>query len=167
MKNSKYIKVSDTDTLISAVSKIFNNRPLLISGDCIEWTLFKDKNGYGMMRSNGKVWRTHRFVYSKFYKKELNGLFVLHKCDNPKCVNPEHLFLGTQRDNNIDKMMKGRSKTGKTSKYRFVCYRKDTGKWRVVRTENGINKNYGQFDTEIEAWDYVQKNILTKLKQQS
>jgi hypothetical protein len=76
---------------------------------CWEWTGGKYTSGYGSFSLNGKSARSHRV------SAEWSGLVVTedtvicHSCDNPICVNPEHLFIGTQHDNMIDKMNKGRS----------------------------------------------------------
>lgn len=72
---------------------------------CIEFKGYKDKDGYGIL-PNGK--RAHRIAYKKAFGKFDEKLLVCHKCDNPSCVNPKHLFLGTHKDNMQDKVRKGR-----------------------------------------------------------
>ncbi len=69
--------------------------------------------GYGRLYHNSQTWRVHRFVYALFVSPIPKGLCVCHHCDNPLCVNPKHLFLGTNRDNTQDAMRKGRLATGK------------------------------------------------------
>ena len=79
--------------------------------DCIEFQGYKNNKGYGQKRSDGKKRYAHRLAYCKAKKidiKEIDGLVVMHTCDNPPCVNPEHLKLGTQQDNVDDMMKKGR-----------------------------------------------------------
>lgn len=77
---------------------------------CINWLAQKDKDGYGrIMIENRKRIKAHRFSYQYFIGEITNNLWVLHKCDNPSCVNPEHLFLGTGKDNALDRSKKGRS----------------------------------------------------------
>lgn len=58
----------------------------------------------------GKKWRAHRLVYSIYVEPIPEGLLVLHSCDNRRCINPKHLFLGTEKDNTQDMMAKGRNK---------------------------------------------------------
>lgn len=76
---------------------------------CWLWTAYRDKDGYGQTTLNRVNTRSHRASYLF-----ANGAFdfkleVLHKCDNPQCVNPEHLFLGTQQNNMDDMFSKGRA----------------------------------------------------------
>lgn len=80
------------------------------TGDCWEWKAALNEHGYGMIGMNGGMRRAHRLSWEFRYGKIPDGLFVLHKCDNPKCVNPDHLFLGNQTDNMHDCSLKGRTK---------------------------------------------------------
>lgn len=69
--------------------------------------------GYGRIsiRVNGKTQkvRAHKYAYTLFHDEEIADRFVLHKCDTPLCVNPNHLFLGTHDENMADMKAKGRS----------------------------------------------------------
>lgn len=76
---------------------------------CWEWVSTFSK-GYGQIRMSGKYLYAHRVAYELFKGPITDGLLVCHKCDNPRCVNPEHLFLGTHRDNVVDSINKGRFK---------------------------------------------------------
>lgn len=69
-------------------------------------------NGYGRMYTNGKPITTHRLAYTLFVGEIPPGQQVLHRCDNPQCCNPEHLFLGTTADNMRDRNQKGRQAKG-------------------------------------------------------
>lgn len=76
---------------------------------CWEWTGCLTDSGYGLLTWAGKRDRAHRIAYRIFNKRSIPaGLFVCHKCDNRKCINPEHLFLGTNYDNVMDMVSKGR-----------------------------------------------------------
>lgn len=78
------------------------------SNGCWEWTASRTRDGYGKVKSKQKVYATHRLAYIFTHGSIPDGLCVLHKCDNPVCVNPEHLFLGTHSDNMQDCVRKGR-----------------------------------------------------------
>lgn len=78
------------------------------SGDCWMWTAATRRTGYGAIKIDGKVFDAHRVSYELTYGLIPNGMRVLHKCDHRLCVRPEHLFLGTQRDNVLDAINKGR-----------------------------------------------------------
>lgn len=82
--------------------------------ECWEWTGSFNVQSYGHLLANGrrtKATHVSWFLYHGEWPNDL-GLYVLHKCDNPPCVNPEHLFLGTNADNARDRSEKGRSATG-------------------------------------------------------
>lgn len=74
---------------------------------CWEWTGGKDKDGYGSLRWNNEQ-RTHRIAWILTMGEIPKGKWVLHKCDNPPCCNPFHLFLGNALDNNRDMISKSR-----------------------------------------------------------
>ncbi len=81
---------------------------------CWEWTGARSAKGYGRLtagrRGDGYL-RTHRLSFELAYGPVPDGLFVLHRCDNPPCVRPDHLFLGTKSDNMRDAVSKGRLNT--------------------------------------------------------
>lgn len=75
---------------------------------CWNWTAFVNHNGYGRFSFKSKPMHAHRFSWELHNGPIPDGLNVLHRCDNPKCVNPSHLFLGTQKDNVKDMVKKNR-----------------------------------------------------------
>jgi len=75
---------------------------------CIEWTGHRAEFGYGRRRVSGRRWMTHRLAWVEAHGEIPAGMCVLHRCDNPPCINVAHLFLGTKGDNNRDRGAKGR-----------------------------------------------------------
>lgn len=82
---------------------------------CWIWTAYRDRKGYGQLRVNGICHYAHRFSWELHYGPIPDGLWVLHKCDNPACVNPKHLYLG-KSENNIKDMV-DRDRTAKGQKH--------------------------------------------------
>ena len=106
-------------TNVSLQERFEGNVELIPFSTCHWWTGYGLPSGYGQIRANGKTKSAHRVSY-ELYKGEIpKGMLVLHDCqskghfeDNPSCVNPDHLFLGTQKDNMQDMSNKDRSLAG-------------------------------------------------------
>lgn len=85
--------------------------------ECWIWIGGTKEGGYGVFHPAWEGYKkrilAHRFSYEMVYGKVPDNLFVLHKCDNPPCVNPKHLFVGTAKDNSEDMVIKGRCKATK------------------------------------------------------
>lgn len=115
--------------------------------NCWEWTKYKDKDGYGTISNeNNYPSQAHRISYELYIGRIPDGYLVCHICDNPSCVNPNHLFVGTHLDNNRDRKNKKRSATGNRNgmytkpETRFYNNQVASHKWRIVHKNGKINE---------------------------
>ena len=95
----------------SAMERLMSKVTISENG-CWEYGGVTTKWGYGAICSDGKTFSAHRFMFENKFSAIPEGLWVLHKCDNPGCVNPEHLFLGTTQQNTKDRNAKNRQARG-------------------------------------------------------
>ncbi len=114
--------------------------------NCWNWTAAKHQFGYGLFNIGGKILLAHRVVYA-LAVGPLGNFCVCHHCDNPGCVRPVHLFLGTQKDNVRDMMEKGRHSPQprglEDSEYEEITRRaKEGGNQRMLAAEFGISQSY-------------------------
>ena len=93
--------------------KLLTRREIDPETGCWLWTGARDKYGYGSIPVGpARSEKAYRAAYREFVAPIPEGAHVLHRCDNPRCINPEHLFLGDQRSNMADMVKKGRQQRG-------------------------------------------------------
>lgn len=134
----KFISRSHKQVYCSARCSFFGRIKKDEKTGCIEWQGNINNQGYGVLRSEEnkrKMVSAHRFVWELFNGKIPDGMCICHKCDNRKCVNIEHLFLGTWYDNNHDRSIKGRS-----GKRKYT----DDERKRYSIMNRGENNNYSK-----------------------
>lgn len=87
-------------------------RKVLVTDECWTWLARVNDRGYGQIRNGASMWLAHRVSWVLHFGPIPGDLHVLHHCDNPPCVRPDHLWTGTDADNCADKVRKGRQHTG-------------------------------------------------------
>lgn len=117
---------------------------------CWLWGGSLDGDGYGMFRSKGRVERSHRVAWQLYRGEIPPGICVLHRCDNPTCVNLDHLFLGTKADNAWDRAKKGRGRRSKKG-LPFGVILRPSGRFGAQYRFRGKTLHFGTYDTADEA----------------
>lgn len=107
--NGKYCSKQCNNERTNPKEFFFKNISYKNINDCWIWQGRKDKDGYGIMW-NKKATKAHRYSYEIHFGQIPNNLIICHKCDNPGCVNPKHIYAGTHSDNAKDKIDKIRHK---------------------------------------------------------
>lgn len=102
---------------------------------CLLWMLAVGKGGYGNVWFGGKYVNAHRLAWTLTHGPVPAGMLVCHKCDNHRCVDPEHLFLGSQLENMADMVAKGRQKKSKKNEQRVVLGTEQGSGQRGKRSE--------------------------------
>lgn len=116
--------------------------------ECIEWTKATTKGGYPVANIGGKTTYMHRKTWEDANGKIPEGLVVRHKCDNRKCINLEHLEIGTVKDNSEDCVSRGRQAKGsrhpgtKLTEEQVVSIKEDTRRQVDIAAEYGIAQSY-------------------------
>lgn len=122
----------------------FYEKVKVMESGCHEWQGAL-RNGYGVIKINGKCVSTHRFVFHMKQEPIPLGMVVMHSCDNKKCVNPEHLSIATQSDNMVDCSNKGRLfvpknsgfNKGRTPKNKLLVGKEASRVKRLVKERGG------------------------------
>jgi hypothetical protein len=117
---------------------------------CVEWSGARSGDGYGAVYIDGKQRAAHRVAWEKAKGVIPDGMWILHRCDNPLCVNPDHLFLGTAKDNTQD----SRAKLTEDDVRKMVAL-------SVEKRQSQIARDFGVSDALVslilrgKAWKHV------------
>ena len=130
---------------------------------CWNWNASLDRWGYGRLKVCGKFKGAHRVSYTLHYGDDPKGKMVLHDCDNPKCVNPKHLRLGTAQDNMDDMKKRKRHKVAKENVKMTVDQVRDLRRLWMFKgwTYDKLGKKFGISHTQAwkiatrKSWCYV------------
>jgi len=130
-------------------------------GECWEWKGRVDNSGYGVLKFQGKVVRPHRAMWQIHNATTLlPGINALHRCDNPPCMNPAHIFPGTQQQNIADMHQKGRGGCNRVLTEDQVVEMKRlyrTGKYKQAEIEKMFKSSSGQLSRIMnqKTWAHV------------
>jgi len=122
---------------------------------CWLWTGAHSGFGYGVLRINHRNVFTHRISWELHIGPIKKGQHVLHKCDVPACVNPEHLFLGTLQDNSVDMMQKLRHPNLKFTPEQIRAIRADPRVARIVALEYGVHFGTIHAIRQRRTWQWI------------
>lgn len=134
--------------------------PVTESG-CWLWTASVGSRGYGDFRINKKTVRAHRVSYELYIGQIPEGMCVLHKCDIRLCVNPDHLFLGTNANNSADMVAKGRVKRGaahgmaKLTEKDVIEIRNSEKLQKVLAKKHSVSRSHISVIRARKAWKHL------------
>lgn len=145
----------------TALEKVREKLPVGDPDHCWEWPAARNQKGYGMLFEyvgiEQKTRKAHRVAYELFVGPVPDGMFVCHRCDNPPCCNPAHLFLGTAQDNMDDAMAKQRRPhlPRKLSAAQARAIRADPRVARVIAAEFGLSVTTVYAIKTGKAWRHL------------
>ena len=150
---------------LKIIAEGLNNYEIVPESGCWLWLGTLSEKGYGTKNIFGKIMRAHRLSYMVHKGDIPDDLIVRHTCDIPCCINPEHLIVGTNADNNQDRMNRGRGASGEkvgTSKLTddvvaeiFLA----EGTYRDIADRYGINNTNVSLIKNRKSWKHVTQNL--------
>jgi len=116
------------------------------------------RGGYPQIQRDGKYYLLSRFMYKKYIGEIPDGMLIRHKCDNPKCINPEHLEIGTSKDNAQDKIKRNRFKQAKLTENQVteILLKIKVGISRAkIAREYNVGKTTITDIATLKSWEYI------------
>lgn len=152
-------KVDPNDRFNEKVIERFNSKTNRLENGCLVWTATKDKDGYGRFQVGGRGGKkeyAHRWAleYSLGGETLPEEIKACHHCDNPSCVNPAHLFLGTNDDNVKDKVLKNRAGQKLTAEFAKEIKNSDEPT-KVLMERYGVGKTAVNYIRSGETWKHI------------
>jgi hypothetical protein len=165
MKQNRYTRpIRATDFTGPMLAKFWAKIERRGIDECWTWTGAKG-DGYGLftVQPYGRLVGAHRISFALENGQTPPDVFVLHRCDNPACVNPRHLRLGTHQDNMIDRRDKGRDNRtlgetngcAKLDTWDIICIRADRRPQKVIAKDYGIRQGHVSYIKARKTWRHV------------
>ena len=138
----------------------FFAKVVISDSGCHEWTGCLLPNGYGQFHKDGKTAYAHRVAY-EIANGDPGTAFVLHECDNRKCVNPKHLFIGDFEANMADMVGKGRRAHGernghaKLTREQVLQIRQEAASQQVIADKYGISRSLVSMIRSGRIWKHI------------
>lgn len=148
----KEMRLNESGTL---EDRFFSRFKKLENG-CWQWQAHADKDGYGVLPGDKRNVRAHRFSYEHHFGPIPEGMSVCHKCDNPGCVNPDHLFIGSAKDNAQDALSKRRHYIGAKN-----------GRSKITEDQARFIISSNMNDPSLAAMFGVHRSTINKIKRSS
>ena len=123
--------------------------------ECWEWKLWRNQHGYGRWRTVASGLYAHRAAWAYAFGDIPDGMCVLHRCDNPPCVNPAHLFLGTMADNSADMVHKLRHGRMKVRPEDVYAIRASPLGCRRLAKQYGISRHTVLLIKQRKTWQWL------------
>ena len=145
---------------LSVTERYFQKVQMAGPDDCWEWTAVTTDAGYGQLWVGSGMQLAHRLAYEWWVGPIPDGLFVCHRCDNRACVNPNHLFLGTQEDNLRDAAQKGRTSRGERHHSAVLT----DEKVREIRARSAAGESYARIAQEYGVAETTVSRVARGLR---
>jgi hypothetical protein len=144
------------------LERFYNKVNKDVSGGCWEWQGSMHNNGYGLAVINNTSYRAHRLSYCIKNGNIPEGMYLMHQCDNKRCVNPEHLKPGTHKENMADMKAKGRAHRGPKKRLTMeqIKYILESGKSLSVLTAE-LNVHPRTVERVRERYELVEDTAET------
>ena len=152
----KYVNGHTRKGKYKTLQEVFWNNIKINKNKCWVWRGYVDSKGYGRVFFKGKKYFAHRFMLI-FKNIKIKNKEVCNKCDNPRCVNPEHLFIGNHRDNMIDCLKKDRwgSAKIKTKEIKEIIYKYQKGfLQKEIAIEYGVSQSQISRIINNKSWHF-------------
>src|SRR5262245_16481937 len=160
-RRPKRAEMRGSDMQKRPVADRFHEKVKTLESGCQEWTGWVMPNGYGQIHHQGKTQYAHRVAYELHLGVIPEGKFVLHTCDNRKCVNPKHLWLGSFDDNMADMVNKSRQAHGSRNGHAKLTADQVREIRCAVGTHEAIARDFGVSQPTVtmirrgHTWKYV------------